>query len=305
MIDGSSAGRLAGLEVVRLLHEPVAAALAYGIDLREDQTVLVVDLGGGTYDISLLEVGNGTVEVLSTGGDPHLGGDDWDQVLVDWLVEEHIDKKAVDCTRPDILANLKKLAEHAKVQLSLHEEVVVRMPVGGPGGGPLKVTVTREDLDRLSTDLYRRCRLPLDQACWQAGVDLFTVLESYKKKRETMAQAGAPQWKQDTLKVDLRPKKRDPISKVLLVGGATRMPAFRQFITNMTGITPVEADINPDQAVALGAAVQAGILQGELDDMMLLNQWQASLTRALAQMKLKSDEEARRKIEEKFDFEED
>ncbi|KAF5834867.1 Hsp70 protein-domain-containing protein [Dunaliella salina] len=220
----ANAGALAGLGVVRLIREPVAAALAYGLNLKEDQTVLVFDLGGGTYDISLLEVGNGTIEVLSTG---------------------------VSC-------------------LSL-------MPVGGPGGGPQSVQFTRKRLEELSVDLWRRCRLPLDQACWAAGVDLNAIVGEAAEKRDELRKRGVPAWKTETLTPIIKPRSRPPLSKVLLVGGATRMPAVSQFIKNMTGIEPEQGVVNPDEAVALGAAVQAGVLQGEVKDLMIIDQWQAAI----------------------------
>lgn len=282
-----AAGQLAGLEVVRLVKEPVAAALAYGLDLDEEQVVLVFDLGGGTYDISLLEVGNGTIEVLSTGGDPHLGGDDWDAAIVGWLEREHLHPAEVDTREPETAANLRALAEYAKVQLSQHDSVVLRMPLGSPGGAPLRVTLTRSMLDELSEDLFRRARLPLDAACWQAGVDLNEAMMGLADRREDMARRGVPEWKQEMLKLEVRPRGRAAISKVLLVGGATRMPAVRRFIAHMTGLVPEERDVDPDEAVALGAAVQAGILQGEVTNLMVMDQWQASLMRSLAQLQLK------------------
>ncbi|GBF90941.1 molecular chaperone [Raphidocelis subcapitata] len=298
-----AAGQLAGLEVVRLIKEPVAAALAYGLDLREEQVVLVFDLGGGTYDISLLEVGNGTIEVLSTGGDPHLGGDDWDAAIVGWLEREHLHPAGINTREPEIAANLKALAEYAKIQLSDHDSVVLRMPIGGPNGGPLRVTLTRQQLDGLGEDLFRRARLPLDAACWQAGVDLNEAMMGLQEKREDMARRGVPEWKREMLKLEIRPRGRSAISRVLLVGGATRMPSVRRFISHMTGLAPDEADVDPDEAVALGAAVQAGILQGEVSELMVLDQWQASLMRSLAQLQLRQSKQAREAVEGAFDME--
>eukprot|EP00878_Enallax_costatus_P032537 GHUV01035765.1.p1 GENE.GHUV01035765.1~~GHUV01035765.1.p1 ORF type:complete len:501 (+),score=142.98 GHUV01035765.1:78-1505(+) len=253
-----TAGKLAGLETVRLIREPVAAALAYGLDLSEDQVVLVFDLGGGTFDVSLLEVGNGTIEVLSTGGDPHLGGDDWDAAIVDWLKASYLDPAGVDSSSPAISAKLKALAEYAKVKLSEAEQVTIRMPIGGPDGGCLQVQLDQQTFDDLSTDLFRRARLPLDQACWTAGVDLNQLQMTYQAKKEELARKGVPQWKQELLKLEIRPRARAAVSKVLLVGGATRMPAVQRFITNMTGLVPEGPDsgVDPDEAVALGAAVQ-------------------------------------------------
>ncbi|KAF8073120.1 dnaK [Scenedesmus sp. PABB004] len=303
-----AAGRLAGLETVRLVREPVAAALAYGLDLAEEQVVLVFDLGGGTFDISLLEVGNGTIEVLSTGGDAHLGGDDWDAAIVDWLRSRYLDPAGVDSSAPALAAKLKALAEYAKVSLSDAPAVTLRMPVGGPGGGPLMVTLDQATLDELSADLFRRARLPLDQACWAAGVDLNELQMSLAAKKEELARKGVPQWKQELLKLEIRPRARAAVSKVLLVGGATRMPAVRRFITNMTGLVPVgleEGGVDPDEAVALGAAVQAGILQGQVEGLMVMDQWQASLMRALATLQLRSSPEAVARVRAQFDMDAD
>ncbi|WIA29514.1 hypothetical protein OEZ86_012015 [Tetradesmus obliquus] len=297
-----AAGTLAGLDTVRLIREPVAAALAYGLDLTEEQVVLVFDLGGGTFDVSLLEVGNGTIEVLSTGGDAHLGGDDWDAAIVDWLRENFLDPAGVDSSSPAVAGRLKALAEYAKVQLSEHEQVTLRMPLGGPGG--LQATLDLATFDSLSADLFRRARLPLDQACWAAGVDLNELQMGFAAKKEEMARKGVAKWKQDMLKLEIRPRARAAVSKVLLVGGATRMPAVRRFIANMTGLAPtgIGGGVDPDEAVALGAAVQAGILQGEVDSLMVMDQWQASLMRALAQLQLKSSPEARAAVAAKFDM---
>eukprot|EP00883_Tetradesmus_obliquus_P007855 jgi/Sobl393_1/18509/SZX73966.1 len=297
-----AAGTLAGLDTVRLIREPVAAALAYGLDLTEEQVVLVFDLGGGTFDVSLLEVGNGTMEVLSTGGDAHLGGDDWDAAIVDWLRENFLDPAGVDSSSPAVAGRLKALAEYAKVQLSEHEQVTLRMPLGGPGG--LQATLDQATFDSLSADLFRRARLPLDQACWAAGVDLNELQMGFAAKKEEMARKGVAKWKQNMLKLEIRPCARAAVSKVLLVGGATRMPAVRRFIANMTGLEPTGTDggVDPDEAVALGAAVQAGILQGEVDSLMVMDQWQASLMRALAQLQLKNSPEARAAVAAKFDM---
>ncbi|MEW5299539.1 MAG: hypothetical protein WDW36_002546 [Sanguina aurantia] len=297
-----TAGRIAGLETVRIIREPVAAALAYGLDVREDQTVLVFDLGGGTFDVSILEVGNGTVEVLSTGGDAHLGGDDWDAAIVDFLVSTHLGPAGIDCTSPMLRANLKALAEGAKMTLSMHESVVLRMPVGGPKGGPLEVPFTRDQFEKLTEHLWRRCRQPLDQACWQAGVDLGQAVGQLEAKKETLRSRGVPTWKLDTLQPQIRPKRRDALTKILLVGGATRMPAVRRLILNMTGIEPMQGAIDPDEAVALGAAVQAAILQGDISNVMVMDQWQASLMRALAQVQLKSSPETKQAVEERFNL---
>ncbi|KAK9810103.1 hypothetical protein WJX72_004949 [[Myrmecia] bisecta] len=278
------AGKLAGLETVKLIREPVAAALAYGLNTAEDQTVLVFDLGGGTFDVSILEVGSGVIEVLATGGDAHLGGDDWDDALIKWLAHNHLTPAGVDWRAPPVLTQLKAIAEAAKIQLSESERVAFNMPFGSEG---LRAVLTRQELEKMTAPLFRRARLPLDQACWQAGVDLGTVLEDFAaRKGKSRKQGGSRGRGALGGGVQIRPKRRDPIQQVLLVGGATRMPAVRAFVKNMTGLEPKEAVVNPDEAVALGAAVQAGILEGSISDMMVLDVWQATLMRALATQKL-------------------
>lgn len=265
-----TAGRIAGLDTVRIIREPVAAALAYGLDAQEDQTVLVFDLGGGTFDVSLLEVGGGVIEVLSTGGDASLGGDDWDAAIMQWLVDSHLKPARVDVRDPRLVANLRAVAEAAKIKLSSEERVVVRMPVGGG----IEAVLTRQMFESLTIDLFRRARLPLDQACWQAGVDLGTVVKEYEdavksvKKGGTKGGAGRRQSKRGEAAVELaasgvqiRPKRRMAVGKVLLVGGATRMPIIRQGLEVLTGLKP-RSDVDPEQAVALGAAIQAAVLLG-------------------------------------------
>jgi molecular chaperone DnaK len=276
-----TAGRLAGLGTVRIIREPVAAALAYGLSADQDQTVLVFDLGGGTFDVSLLEVGGGVVEVLSTGGDPHLGGDDWDAAIAEWLVASYLEPARVDCTDPKVVASLKSVAEAAKIGLSRRERVVVRMPAGGG----VEAALTRQAFEGLTAGLFRRARLPLDQACWQAGVDLGTAVRDHDDAVRAARRGGKASRaaaEAATGGVQLRPRRRLPVSEVLLVGGATRMPAVRRFVKNMTGITPREASVDPDLAVALGAAVQAGVYQGSVGDLMVMDVWQASLMRAFA-----------------------
>ncbi|KAL3139986.1 hypothetical protein ABBQ38_004272 [Trebouxia sp. C0009 RCD-2024] len=281
-----TAGQIAGLQTVRLLREPVAAALAYGINLKKDQTVLVLDLGGGTYDVSILEVGQGVVEVLATGGDPQLGGDDFDNVIVDWLIKEHLKPQGVKWRQPEVISQLRTIAEAAKIRLSDTASVAIKMPLKGRDSQPIQAVLTLQKFEQLSADLFRRARLPLDEACWQAGVDLGSVradLEAERKRRGKGKKQAAPQ-------AQLRPKRRPPISQVLLVGGSTRMPAFRRFVHNMTGLEPATF-VQPDEAVALGAAVQAGILEGQVSDVMVLNVWQASLMRAFAKQRLRQDDE--------------
>lgn len=297
-----TAGSIAGLEKIRIIREPVAAALAYGLDAREDQTVLVFDLGGGTFDVSLLEVGGGVIEVLSTGGDAHLGGDDWDAAIMQWLIDEHLKPARIDCRDPRLLANLRGVAEAAKIKLSSEDRVVIRMPVGGG----IEATLTRQMFESMTKHLFRKARLPLDQACWQAGVDLGTAVKEYEDavravKKGAASKAGGKRGAARAAKgqaakelaqggVQIRPKRRMPVSEVLLVGGATRMPAIRRFVRNMTGLDPAEFVVDPDLAVALGAAVQAGIYEGQVSDLMVMDVWQASLMRAFAQLQLEREQ---------------
>ncbi|DBA67062.1 TPA: hypothetical protein ACH3X2_001393 [Trebouxia sp. C0005] len=280
-----TAGKIAGLQTVRLIREPVAAALAYGVNLKKDQTVLVLDLGGGTYDVSILEVGQGVVEVLATGGDTQLGGDDFDNVIVDWLIKEHLRPAGIQWRQPAVLSQLKAIAEAAKIRLSETSSVVIKMPLKGRDGQLVEAVLSQQEFEQLSADLFRRARLPLDQACWQAGVDLGSVRadqENEKKRQGKSKKRALP-------KAQLRPKRRAPISQVLLVGGSTRMPAMRRFVLNMTGLEPATL-VQPDEAVALGAAVQAGILEGQVSDVMVLDVWQANLMRAFARQRLQQDE---------------
>eukprot|EP00891_Asterochloris_glomerata_P002329 jgi/Astpho2/2329/Aster-08193 len=249
------AGTMAGLETVRLIREPVAAALAYGLNLRHDQTVLVLDLGGGTFDVSILEVGQGTVEVLATGGDMLLGGDDFDEVIVGWLEKQMGFKAGKRPPPPTLRRQLKRIAERAKVQLSTSESVTLRLSPPGDGAQP-------------------------------AGVDLGAALAGHEaNRRHTKGRQ-----RRAAMEPELCPKRRQPISQVLLVGGATRMPAFQRFVHNMTGLRPKEFVVDPDEAVALGAAVQAGILEGTVPDVMVMDVFQAGLMRVLAGQQLQEVE---------------
>ncbi|KAK9916972.1 hypothetical protein WJX75_009357 [Coccomyxa subellipsoidea] len=245
------AGRLAGLETVKLIREPVAAALAYGISTADDEVILVLDLGGGTFDVSILEVGGGTIEVLSTGGDANLGGDDFDNVIVDWLAKTYL--AAVDWKQPSILTNLKRIVEFAKIKLSEAGRVSLSLPVGGENGEGVEVVLTRQHLEKLSAPLFKRMGKAVDEACWQAGVDLGTVMEEHAASQ---------------------------------------------------GLQPKGFTVDPDEAVALGAAIQAGLYEGSVSGLMVMDIWQASLLRALATKKLKDDKETAQVLLDKEDLDE-
>jgi molecular chaperone DnaK len=233
------AGKIAGLEVLRIINEPTASALAYGLDKKSDETILVFDLGGGTFDISLLEVGDGVVEVKATSGDTHLGGDDWDGVLVDYVAEEFKKEHGIDL-RADrqALQRLKEAAEKAKIELSSMLETEVSLPfITADANGPkhLQVKITRTKFEQLSTALVQRLRGPFEQA--------------------------------------LRDSKLSPrdIDEVVLVGGATRMPMVQQLVRDLTGGKEPNKSVNPDEVVAIGAAIQAGVMGGEVKDVLLLD----------------------------------
>jgi molecular chaperone DnaK len=233
------AGKIAGLEVLRIINEPTASALAYGLDKKSDETILVFDLGGGTFDISLLEVGDGVVEVKATSGDTHLGGDDWDAVLVDYIADEFKRENGIDL-RSDrqALQRLKEAAEKAKIELSSMLETEVSLPfITADAGGPkhLQVKITRAKFEQLSTALVQRLRGPFEQA--------------------------------------LRDSKVSPrdIDEVVLVGGATRMPMVQQLVRELSGGKEPNKSVNPDEVVAIGAAIQAGVMGGEVKDVLLLD----------------------------------
>ncbi len=233
------AGKIAGLEVLRIINEPTASALAYGLDKKSDETILVFDLGGGTFDISLLEVGDGVVEVKATSGDTHLGGDDWDAVLVDYIADEFKKDNGIDL-RSDrqALQRLKEAAEKAKIELSSMLETEVSLPfITADANGPkhLQVKITRAKFEQLSAALVQRLRGPFEQA--------------------------------------LRDSKLSPrdIDEVVLVGGATRMPMVQQLVRELTGGKEPNKSVNPDEVVAIGAAIQAGVLGGEVKDVLLLD----------------------------------
>src|SRR4249919_2899820 len=233
------AGRIAGLEVLRIINEPTAAALAYGMDKLENETVLVFDLGGGTFDVSILTVGEGVVEVRSTAGDTHLGGDDFDRRIVDYLAEEFKKSNGIDL-RDDAqaLQRLFEAAEKAKVELSAVTQTAVNLPfVTADASGPkhLNVNLMRSTFEQLTADLVERCLGPVKQAMEDAKVTA------------------------------------DDIDEVILVGGSTRIPAVQAFVRRLTGGKDPNMTVNPDEVVALGAAIQAGVLKGEVSDVLLLD----------------------------------
>jgi molecular chaperone DnaK len=233
------AGKIAGLEVLRIINEPTAAALAYGLDKKGQETVLVFDLGGGTFDVSLLDVGDGVVEVRSTSGDGHLGGDDFDRRIVDHLADEFKKDQGIDLrTDPQALQRLAEAAERAKVELSSATTTQINLPfVTADASGPkhLNVSLTRAQFDQLTKDLVERTRGPVEQALADAKLTA------------------------------------DDIDEVILVGGSTRIPAVQELVRRLTGGKEPNMTVNPDEVVALGAAIQAGVLKGEVEDVVLLD----------------------------------
>ncbi len=233
------AGQIAGLEVLRIINEPTAAALAYGLDKgAADETVLVFDLGGGTFDVSILEIGDGVFEVKSTHGDTNLGGDDWDQTVMDWLVEQFKGAHGIDLSKDNMaVQRLKEAAEKAKIELSQVQQTQINLPfITATPDGPLHLDeqLTRAKFQDLTAGLLERCRSPFEQAIKDAGLT------------------------------------KDHIDHVILVGGSTRMPAVADLVLSLTGKEPNKG-VNPDEVVAIGAAVQAGVLKGEVKDVLLLD----------------------------------
>ena len=234
------AGQIAGLEVLRIINEPTAAALAYGLDKGgQDRTVLVFDLGGGTFDVSLLEIGEGVFEVKSTHGDTQLGGDDWDQRVIDWLVKTFKDNHGVDLGNDKMaLQRLKEAAEKAKIELSQVAETTINLPfITATADGPLHLEqkLTRAEFERMTEDLVERCKGPFDMAVKDWGKDV------------------------------------SAIDHVVLVGGSTRMPMIQELVKKLTGGKEPHKGVNPDEVVAIGAAVQAGVLRGDVKDILLLD----------------------------------
>ncbi|MBO1414192.1 molecular chaperone DnaK [Streptomyces sp. FH025] len=232
------AGEIAGLNVLRIINEPTSAALAYGLDKENDQTVLVFDLGGGTFDVSLLEIGEGVVEVKATNGDTHLGGDDWDQRVVDHLVKQFKNGYGVDLSKDKMaVQRLREAAEKAKIELSAASETSINLPyITASAEGPLHLDekLTRAQFQQLTADLLERCERPFHQAVKDAKVKLADI------------------------------------DHVILVGGSTRMPAVTDLVKKLTGKEPHKG-VNPDEVVAIGAALQAGVLKGEVKDVLLLD----------------------------------
>ncbi len=232
------AGQIAGLEVLRIINEPTAASLAYGLDKSNDQQILVYDLGGGTFDVSVLEIGEGVFEVKSTSGDTHLGGDDWDQRVMDWLVEGFKNDHGVDLSKDAMaLTRLKEAAEKAKIELSTVQETEINLPfITATAEGPLHLlkTLTRSEFQKMTADLVERTKGPFERAVKDAGIPV------------------------------------SDIDHVILVGGSTRMPAVQDLVKDLAGKEPHKG-VNPDEVVALGAAIQAGVLTGDVKGVLLLD----------------------------------
>ena len=234
-----NAGAIAGLDVLRIINEPTAAALAYGIDKKKDEMVMVFDLGGGTFDVSILEVGDGLFEVKATSGDTHLGGDDFDHSLVNYLADEYNKQDGVDLRKdPQALQRLSEAAERAKIELSSLPEATISLPfVTATASGPkhFEMKVTRAKFNELTHHLIERCRKPVEQALKDAGLE------------------------------------RGQIDEVVLVGGSTRIPAVQSLVKTLTGGKEPNQSVNPDEVVAVGAAIQAGIIGGDVANVVLLD----------------------------------
>ena len=232
------AGKIAGIEVLRIINEPTAASLAYGLDKKQNETILVFDLGGGTFDVSILEVGDGIFEVLSTAGDTNLGGDDFDKVLVNWLMADFKEKEGINLSNDiQALQRLTEAAEKAKMELSTVEQTNISLPfITADVSGPKHIDkeLSRKTFETLCENLISRCRIPVEKALTDARLD------------------------------------KSDINEVVLVGGSTRIPAIQKLVESLTGKKPNQT-VNPDEVVAIGAAIQAGILAGEIKDILLLD----------------------------------
>jgi molecular chaperone DnaK len=232
------AGKIAGLEVLRIINEPTAAALAYGLDKKRDETILVFDLGGGTFDVSVLEVGDGVIEVKATNGDTHLGGDDYDQKVVNWLIDEFRKDQGIDLSKDrQALQRLKESAEKAKIELSSMSETEINLPfITADASGPkhLQIKISRAKFEQLTADLTERVKGPFTQALRDAGI------------------------------------QASQLDEIVLVGGSTRMPVIQELVRKLGGKEPNKS-VNPDEVVAVGAAIQAGVLGGDIKDVVLLD----------------------------------
>jgi molecular chaperone DnaK len=233
------AGKIAGLEVLRIINEPTASALAYGLDKKKNETILVFDLGGGTFDVSVLEVGEGVIEVKATNGDTHLGGDDWDQRIVNWAADEFKREQGIDL-RSDrqALQRLREAAEKAKIELSSVMETEINLPyITADASGPkhLQVKLTRSRFEQMTEDLLERCRKPFEAALKDAGMEA------------------------------------SRLNEVVLVGGSTRMPMVQELVRKLTNGKEPNKGVNPDEVVSIGAAIQGGVLGGDVKDILLLD----------------------------------
>ncbi len=233
------AGKIAGLEVLRIINEPTASALAYGLDKKKNETILVFDLGGGTFDVSILEVGEGVIEVKATNGDTHLGGDDWDQRIVNWAADEFQKQEGIDLRQDrQALQRLREAAEKAKIELSTMMETEINLPyITADANGPkhMQLKLSRAKFEQMTEDLLNRCRIPFEAALKDAGMTA------------------------------------SDLNEVVLVGGATRMPMVQELVRKLTNGKEPNKGVNPDEVVAVGAAIQAGVLGGEVKDILLLD----------------------------------
>ncbi|HHX08356.1 MAG TPA: molecular chaperone DnaK [Chloroflexi bacterium] len=233
------AGKIAGLEVMRIINEPTASALAYGLEKKDNEIILVFDLGGGTFDVSLLEVGGGVVEVKATNGDTHLGGDDWDNVVVNWAADEFMKEQGIDLRKDrQALQRLREAAEKAKIELSTMLETELNLPyITADAGGPkhLLLKLTRSKFEQMTEDLLHRVKGPFDAVIKDANLSV------------------------------------DKIDEVVLVGGSTRMPMVQEFVKKMTNGKEPNKGVNPDEVVSVGAAIQGGVLAGDVKDVLLLD----------------------------------
>src|SRR5689334_5052202 len=233
------AGKIAGLEVLRIINEPTASALAYGLDKKTNETILVFDLGGGTFDVSILEVGEGVIEVKSTNGDTHLGGDDWDQRVVNWAADEFKQQEGIDLRNDrQALQRLREAAEKAKIELSSMMETEINLPyITADASGPkhMQLKLTRAKFEQMTDDLLQRCRKPFEAALKDSGLSA------------------------------------DKLDEVVLIGGSSRMPMVQDLVRKLTNGKEPNKGVNPDEVVSIGAAIQAGVLGGEVKDVLLLD----------------------------------